>query len=308
MEEALELVSLGGGKPIQILSFFELNEKKIIQLVKHQTVFPLYTLEQAEFLNSIGIKIGQKITVHLKVDVGTSRVGVLPNELKDFIKKISVLKNIFLEGLWSHFSSSEESKPATFLQLKKFRQAYDILKEEGIVIPIRHIACTASTVLYPETHFEAVRVGLGTYGLHPSLKTEKKLSLKPALSLNTKIIQVKKISKGTAVSYGGTWIAKKDTVVATLPIGYFDGIDRKLSNKTFVLVKGVKCPQIGRVCMNLTMVDVTKVKNPKMGDIVTIIGEQNRSRITVEKIAKTMGTINYEVVARINPLIPRIII
>jgi alanine racemase len=107
---------------------------------------------------------------------------------------------------------------------------------------------------------------------------------------------------------GGTWVAKKDTIVATLPIGYFDGVDRKLSNKTFVLVKGVKCPQIGRVCMNLTMVDVTKVKNPKVGDTVKIIGEQNGSPITVEEIAQTITTINYEVVARINPLIPRIII
>jgi alanine racemase len=308
MDEAIKVTNLGGDKPIQILSFFEEDIKKTLYLARRKAVFPIYTIEQAKFLNNIGKKINQKIKVHLKVDVGTSRVGVQVENLKKFYEEIRFLKNIYLEGLWSHFSSSEESKSITIEQLKKFKEADEILKKEGIDIPVKHIACTASTILYPETHFQAVRVGLGTYGLHPSQKTEKIINLEPALSLNTKIIQVKKIKKGTAVSYGRTWVAKKETIVATLPLGYFDGVDRNLSNKLRVLVGGMECPQIGRICMNLIMIDVSRLKNVKVGERVTIIGKQKNKMIHANDIAKLLSTINYEVVTKINPLIPRIVI
>jgi alanine racemase len=184
-------------------------------------------------------------------------------------------------------------------------QVDEDLKKRGIVIPLKHAACTASTILYKTTHLDGVRIGLGCYGLHPSRKTSKKINLKPVLSLNTKIVQIKNVPKNTKVGYGGVWVTKKPTRLAIIPIGYFDGYDRKLSNNVEVIIKNKRCALRGRICMNLSIIDVTNIKNIAVGDRVVLLGKTARQQITADELAQKISTINYEIVTRLNPFLPR---
>jgi alanine racemase len=307
LDEALTLIKNGIKKTIIILSFYELDEQKLTTAIKNKIIFPIYREDQILILNKIAKKIRVKALVHLKIDTGTTRIGILPKQAIFYTKKISQSSNLYLEGIWSHFASSESDPIFTKKQLKLFTQVTKEIEEEGTKTPVKHFACSAATTLHSDTYFNAVRLGLSTYGLYPDEKSKEKISLKSALSLNTKIIQIKIVPTNTAISYGKTYVTKQSAKIAVLPIGYWDGIDRKLSNKGEVLVNGTKCPIRGRVCMNLMMIDVTKVKKVKIGDKATIIGRQNNRIISVDDLARIIGTINYEVVDRINPLIPRII-
>lgn len=307
LSEAIDLLKLSNKyqKSILILSFFDNNEEEIATAVRSGVIFPLYSLEQASILNKIGKRLNKKTRVHIKIDTGASRVGMGVGELLSFIGTIQEqYPFISIEALWSHLASSETNREYTYFQLNRFKKIRELLKQKNIDIPLGHIACTASTVLYPESHFEAVRIGLGIYGIHPSSKTSKKINLKPILSLYTKIIQIKTIKKGTKVGYGGTWVAPHQSTIAILPFGYFDGYDRRFSNKGSVVIRNTHCPVRGRICMNLMMVDVTRLKNIEVGDIVTIIGKGRR----MNELAKEIDTIPYELVSRINPNIPRIYI
>lgn len=307
LDEALLLIKNGIKKPILILSFYELDIKKLKIAVQNGIIFPVYREDQILALNKVGRQLKKRVTIHLKIDTGTTRIGLLPNQALDFAKKISRLSNLYFEGIWSHFASSESDPIFTNKQLIVFNQVVEQIEKEGIVMPIKHFACSAATTLHKNTHFNAVRLGLNTYGLYPDEKSRKNINLKPALSLNTKIVQVKTVPKNTRISYGGTYLTKQSTKIAILPIGYWDGIDRKLSNRGEVIIRGVRCPIRGRVCMNLTMIDVTKVKNVKAGDKCTVIGHQGNVSISVDDLSHLIGTINYEIVDRINPLIPRIV-
>lgn len=307
LDEALELIKNGIKKPIMILSFYELDAEKIRIAIKSKVVFPVYREDQIKFLQNTAKKINSKVRVHLKIDIGTSRLGIFPKDAISFAKKIIGSKNLALEGLWSHFASSETDKELTIKQKRIFEKVVGELEKNNISIQIKHTSCSAATILHRDAHFNAIRLGLSTYGLYPDEKSKKIITLKPALSLNTKIIQVKTVPTNTKISYGGTFVTKKTTLVATLPIGYWDGIDRRMSNNGEVLINGQKCAILGRVCMNLMMVDATKVKNIQVGQTATVIGRQRKLTVTADQIAKNIGTINYEVVDRINPLIKRIV-
>jgi alanine racemase len=306
LDEAIELLQINITKPIFILSFYDLEEKKLVPAIQKGVIFPLYTREQAMLLNRLGKKLHKRVKVHIKVDTGASRVGLLPKEALVFIKEISELPHIELEGLFSHFASSEDDKSFTFLQKERLLKLDQELKEEGIAIPLKHMACTASTILYPETHLDAVRIGLGIYGLYPSEKMKQKINLRPVLSMYTKIVHLKKLPSGTSVGYGRTWFTKRPTTLATIPTGYFDGYDRHLSNNAFVLIQGRRCQVGGRICMNLTMIDVTGLKNIKVGERVTLLGASSKDSVSADELAKHLTTINYEVISKINPLIPRV--
>lgn len=313
-DEALQLIKNHINKPIQILSWFDFDDKILLELANPpaafgrggQVIFPLYTQEQAKILNKIGERAKTKIKTHIKIDIGTSRVGVLVKDAFEFINKVNQLKNIDIEGIWSHLSSSENNREVTQQQLKIFNDALLKLKEAGIDPPYKHLACSAATILYPASRYGAARLGLSVYGLHPSKQTAGKINLKPALSWHTKIIQVKNVPSGTKISYDGSYTANRPTKLAVLPVGYWDGIDRSLSNRGHVLINGYKCPILGRICMNLTMVDVTGLAEVKTGDKVILIGKQKKQKITAENMADWAGTINYEIIDRINPLLPRI--
>ena len=307
LNEALELISNGIKKPVMILSFYELDEKKLKIAIQHKVIFPVYSKDQINCLNKVASRLRTKVAIHLKIDTGTTRVGILPNQAVTFVKKISKLRYLYLEGIWSHFASSESDHAYTQKQLAIFNKVVEVIEKEGTIIPIKHFACSAATALHPVARFNAVRLGLSTYGLYPDKKSKENITLKPALSLNTKIIQVKTVPTNTKVGYGGTYTTKQPTKIAVLPMGYWDGIDRRLSNIGEVIVKGKKCPIRGRICMNLTMIDVTKIKNVKTGDTVTFIGRQGKEYISADEVANKVGTINYELVDRINPQIKRII-
>ena len=307
-DEALQLVQkYKKNKPIQILSFFENDTKKLITLAKNNVIFPIYTKKQLEILSKISEKSRKIIKVHLKIDVGTTRLGLLPRDAVEFAKKITKKRKLHLEGIYSHFSSSEESGEVTQQQLKIFIEFTEELKKYGIDPLIKHLTCTAATILYPKSHFNAIRVGIGIYGLHPSNQTKAKIKLRSSLSLHTTVIQIKKVPSNTKVSYDGTYTTSRPTKIAVLPVGYWDGIDRKLSNRGEVLIRGQHCKILGRVCMNLCVVDVTSIQSAQEGDKATIIGKQKNNIITAEDFAKNAETINYEIVDRINPTIPRIV-
>jgi alanine racemase len=309
LDEALLLRLINIKKPILILSFYEFDIQKISEAIKKGIYFAVYSIKQIEFLNSVGERIGIKCKIHIKIDTGTSRVGFRIDEIESVAKLIHDFKKIDVEGLWSHFSSSESNNKVTIDQNNILEHADNIFIKNNVNIPIKHIACTAATILHPFSRKDAVRVGIGIYGLHPSIKTYPKIDLRPVLSWKTTIIQVKNLKKGDKISYGGTYKMPLSGKIAVLPIGYFDGYNRAWSNKSKVIINGVTCPVRGRVCMNLTMVDVTKVKNCKVGDVAILLGKHGKSEISADNLADlTPDTINYEIVTRINPLLPRIVV
>ncbi len=307
-DEALELIKHSIKKHIMILSFYELEAKKLLILAKKGVIFPLFTLEQAKILNKVGEIAEKAVKVHIKIDTGATRVGILSADIKKFIKDIGILKYLNIEGVWSHFASSEDDEIYTKKQSADFWEVVEILKKEGIDPPLKHMSCSAASINFTLKNFNAIRLGLSLYGLYPDDKSRKKIKLNPALAWKTKIIQVKEIPTGAKIGYGGTFVTKMPTKIAIIPVGYWDGYDRKFSNNSWVLIKGKYCPARGRICMNLTMIDVTHIPEIKAGEIVTLIGEDGKSAISADDLAKWAGTINYEIVDRINPLLPRVMI
>ena len=304
-QEALDLRRQGVKKPILVLSFYDAGE--IADLVKHNVSMAVYDLKQAKSISLAAKKLKKTANIHLKVDTGTSRLGIFLKDVADFTHKLLGLSNIKIEGVFSHFAASEENLDYTFQQDRQFDAVLEELEWRGIS-PVCHIACTASAIVMPETRHCMVRLGIGLYGLWPSEEARKaaKFELKSALSWQTKIIQVKDLPKGANVGYGLTYQTKRPTKLAVLPVGYFDGYDRKLSNLGEVLIGGKRCKVLGRVCMNLIMVDATAVKDVKVGETAILIGKQGEEEITADELAQKIGTINYEVISRINPLIPKV--
>ena len=250
--------------------------------------------------------------LHLKIDTGMSRQGVLVSDLAQFFK--SWPEGLEVEGVYTHFANADNLTDRRYpnLQLSNFKKALNVLNQHGIKPNITHASATTGLLTMPqEAQFDMVRVGIALYGLWPSVEFRKKfknIKIKPALSWKTRIVQIKTIKKGTPVGYGVTERVKKDTKTAILPVGYYDGYFRALSSIGYVLIGGQKCKILGRISMNLMVVDVSNVKNPKVWDEVVLIGQQKKSCITVEELADRIGTISYEIVSRINPLLPRIYI
>ncbi len=259
-------------------------------------------------LNKFAKKIGQKIKFHLKIDTGMGRIGLLPERIEDFINEYKLMGNIICDGIYTHFSSAKEDREYTLYQLKLFNNCYKKLISCGIKPKYLHTANSAATILYPESYFNMIRPGLIIYGLKPFNKVDKYIDIHPVLSLKSKIVFLKILSKGKYISYSKTYVTKKKTKVATVPIGYADGLLRKLSNKGKVLIKGKFCNIIGRVTMDMIMVDVNNVEDVKVGDEVVIIGKQLDKQIFVEDIAALCETINYEIVTLLSQRIPRMIV
>lgn len=334
LSEALFLRKIGIKKPIFILSFWDIRDIHAqIRAIREDIEFPVYTYPQVQILSKIGKRIGKKAKIHLKIDTGTSRIGILPQDALNFALKCLKLPGLTLKGIFTHFAKSEAyNQRYTLLQTKRLKEVaekiisktasnlpFHVLNFTATAVknktefPLVHAACTAATIVDPATHLDMVRIGIGLYGLWPSPETKKlakdlglKIDLRPALTWKTKVIQVKELPAGTPIGYGCTYRCKKKTRIAVLPVGYWDGYDRKLSNCGYVLIQGRRAPVRGRVCMNLTMVEVTKISKVKIGDEVVLIGWQGREEISADEIAQQVGTINYEIVTRINHLLPRI--
>jgi alanine racemase len=382
LDEALTLRQAGITQPILTLGYVPLNRlKEAVEQGIRLTVYNRESIEALGKLQATSYKLqaapsslpppqgngapGDIIPVHLKLETGTNRQGLLPKQALELCRLIKKYPNLHLEGVSSHFANIEDTTDHGYAlaQLQRFNEAVQFLSDNLQITSyklIRHTACSAATILFPETHFDMVRVGIGLYGLWPSKETfisartneaERAAradrydtcynscsrhkaanitgiipvspqgsgapgiipgsqtlapNLLPVLSFKTRIAQIKKIKAGESVGYGLSERVSRGTTLAILPVGYSDGYDRKLSSVGNVLIRGKRCKILGRVSMNMCITDITDVPKAKLEDEVTLIGESGGEKITAEELAQKIGTINYEVVARLNPLLPRV--
>lgn len=308
LDEAIQLREFGIKVPILVLGYTEPSRAEdIINYNITQTVF---SHELAQALSDAAVKLGRQAKIHIKIDTGMSRVGFAPGygAVKDVVR-ISELPGIIIEGLFSHFASADEvDREYTMLQFERFESIVQELNRIGILIPVKHIANSAAIIQYPNLHLNLVRPGVILYGLYPSDEVDKSLiDIRPAMELKAKVVMVKEVEEGTPVSYGRTFVTKRRSRIATLPIGYADGYSRLLSNKGRVLIHGEYAPIVGNICMDQCMVDVTDIKKEvKTGDEAVIFGAQGNNEITVDEIARLCNTINYEIVCLIGKRIPRV--
>lgn len=311
LKEALTARKIEKQKEILILGYLPLNQLEIT--VKNEFSFIVYNLESLQEI--LSLKTNKKAKIYLKIETGLNRQGIKEENLEKFLNLIKKNKDkIVFEGVSTHFANIEDTINPDFAmkQLNNFEKVIQKIEKEGIDIPFKHCAASAAIILYPQTHFNLIRLGISLYGLWPSKEvfslSQRKIVLKPVLTWKTIVAQIKEIKKGETVGYGRTWQAFKKVKIAIIPIGYFDGYDRKLSNVGRVLIKGKFCKVIGRIAMNMFMVDVTNLKNICLEDEVVLIGRMGNNEITAEELAEKTGTINYEIIARINPGLPKIII
>lgn len=316
VDEGLTLRAAGIAAPVLVLGYAPLGALE--EAVRGDLRLTVYNRETVQRLSELAVRLGRAVRLHVKVETGTWRQGVDPRQLAAFVGDIRRRPGLAVEGLSSHFANIEDTTKHDYprRQLAAFRTAVRELEAGGPRIPIKHMSCTASTVLFPEPGFNLARVGIGLYGLWPSKETylsclldrKELLSLEPVLSWKARIAQVKKVPAGADIGYGGTYRTTRPTVLAVVPVGYYDGYDRGLTNAAHVLVKGRRAPVRGRVAMDFFMADVTDVPGVGLEDEVTLLGADGRERITAEDLAALAGTISYEILARINPLIPRIVV
>lgn len=263
----------------------------------------LCTEELANILNQTARRMKRRANVHIKIDTGMGRLGVNLDKAGEFFKKIKHLDHLNLEGIFTHFAMADSDPHFTLEQIRAFNQLVYSLRAEGIRFKLQHVANSMGLIGYPDSHFNLVRPGLMIYGLHP--KSSLRFNLKPVMSLKTRIVFLKKFPKGKGISYGHSYITRKDTTIVNLPIGYGDGYPRNLSNIGPVLIKGKRFTISGRICMDQTMVDVGNLKF-SLGDEAVLIGTQGKEKISAEELARLSGTIPYEIVCGIGARVPRV--
>jgi alanine racemase len=314
IDEALIIRKINGSIPILILGYTTLANLSLP--IENNISFVVYNMESLKKI--VSLKLKKLAKIHLKIETGLNRQGISKNKLPSLLKYIKNHKDSFLlEGAYTHFANVEDTLDPSFAkrQLAEFKKSLKVIKKEGFRPPLIHCAASAGTLLYPETHFSMVRVGFGIYGWWMSIETrvsllaqKRDLDLRPVLTWKSIVAQIKDIDVGESVGYGRSWFATRKTKIAIIPVGYSDGYDRKLSNIGRVIINGVHADVVGRVAMNMIMVDVTDVKKIKLEDEVALLGNKDGLKVSADEIAKKIGTINYEVVSRINPLLPRIIV
>jgi len=295
LEEAIFLRKAGITVPILVLGLTLKPQAE--SLVSYDITPTVCEFEMIEKLSELAVQMNKMAKIHLKVDTGMGRIGIFPDDVLRFIKRIKALKKVEIEGIFTHFSvADEKDKFYTEEQFRKFIEILTILEKEGIKIPIKHVGNSATLLDLPHMWLDMVRPGLAIYGLYPSKEVKKTINLIPAQQFKTKIVFIKELPRGESISYGRTYITKRRMRVASLPVGYADGYNRLLSNQGEVLVRGQRVPIIGRVCMDQCMIDVTNLTQVEIGDEVVLWGRQGEEMITVEEIAQKIRTINYEIV------------
>lgn len=303
--EALLLRKLHPSARIVILSAGMYAHSSL--LVKHDLTPILCSRQMAELLNTAGQELDKKVKVHIKIDTGMGRLGIWHENALDFIKYVSTLPYVQIEGICTHFasvSSSEIDMEFTRKQLNNFISVVEQAARDGIYIPIRHIANSGAVLVFGDSYMDLVRVGISIYGLLPSPEFHSQIPIKPVLSLKSRVAYIKDITAGRTVSYGRTFTAVEKARIATIPIGYSNGYSRALSNKAKVLIKGKRAPVIGIVTMDQIMVDITNIPGVNAGDEVVLIGRQGDEEINATEVAAWAGTIAYEILCKLN--VPRV--
>jgi alanine racemase len=307
-EEGIELRKAQITTPIIVLGGFF---KRQYSYAKEYDLIPvIYNLESAQELSQCARENNSKIPIHVKIDTGMGRLGILPSETKVFFQNLKKLNNLEIEGVLSHLADNNQDNQSglefTQRQAMLFKQQIEQLHQMGIHPHYEHLVNSAAIIDKNPDCFNLVRPGIMLYGAYPAKRFKQLIDLKPVMNLKTKIISLKKVSKGTSISYGRTFKCKRESLIATLPIGYADGYSRFLSNKGEVLIRGTKVPIVGVVCMDMVMVDVTEIQGVTLGDDVVLMGSQGNEHITAEETAEKIGTISYEVFCGISTRVPRI--
>ena len=303
--EGIELRRAGIAAPILILGYSPPWEAEAI--VRHDLTPTITEREVALALARAAASQGKTVPVHVKVDTGMGRFGLLPKEVADFAKGLADFPNLRLEGLYTHFATADEAdKSHTRRQFGLFLDVLKRLEEAGIKVPIRHAANSAATLDLPETHLDMVRCGIAIYGLYPSAEVSHSVPLKPAMSLKSRVARLRTLPAGSCISYGCTYVTSSPTRVALVPVGYGDGYHRLLSNRGQVLICGRRAPILGRVCMDQFVVDVSDIPGVRLDDEVVVFGRQGEEEISAEEVAAWAQTINYEVVTALMPRVTRV--
>ena len=309
-EEAYELRENDITLPILILGHtFPYSYERLIAQEVRFTVFSMDTVEE---LAKEAAKQGKKAKVHIKVDTGMNRIGIMPDdEGFSFVEKVTHMKDIEIEGIFTHFARADEKdKTCAYAQLDRFKTFVErIEKELGLTNLVKDCSNSAGILEMPEANMDVVRAGITLYGLAPSADVDMSVvALQPALSLYSTVVYTKWVPAGSPVSYGGTYVTDRETHIATIPLGYGDGYPRGLSNKGYVLIRGQKAPILGRVCMDQFMVDVTDINGACAGDKVTLIGRDGEEEISANELGDLSGRFNYELVCDLSKRIPRVYI
>lgn len=303
LEEAIELRHAGLSAPILILGCSTLDSAETI--VEAGISSALCDIDFARALSDAAVKLGKNASVHVKVDTGMGRIGVPAVSALEFVRTIVELPGLSLDGIFTHFPSSDEAdRSYTLSQISTFGKVLAGVRHQGIRIPMAHASNSGAILAFPEADFDAVRPGIMIYGLYPSSDVPRSIALREALSLKTRIAFLKEVEPGTTVSYGRTYTANRRARIATLPIGYADGYSRFLSNNGEAAVRGVVVPIVGRVCMDQCLIDVTDVPGVETGDEVTLYGG-GCEKLNLTRIAERIGTVPHELPCALSKRVPR---
>lgn len=308
LNEGIELREKGLKCPILVLGWTPQEDYK--HAIEKDITLTCFNSAEARALNRQGEKASKKAKVHLKIDTGMSRIGLLPNDDNlEVVREIIQCPYLEVEGIFTHLAKADElDKGYSYWQLERFLDFVNKIEEAtGYKIPYKHAANSAAIIDIPQAHLDLVRPGIILYGLPPSQEVNlHKVDLQPAFSLKARISRVEKFPSGTKVSYGGKFTTTGETIIATLPIGYADGYTRLLTNKGEVIFKDGRLPVIGRICMDQCMVDASLYPEIKRGDEVILLGAGEGDSISADELAEKLGTINYEIVCMISPRVPRV--
>lgn len=313
LEEAMQIRNSGVKTPILILGYTPVNMVNV--LADNNISQAAISVNYAAKLSMSAKKSNKNVKVHIKLDTGMNRIGILDQDnfqeklAIDLIKDIINMDSLIVEGLFTHFAVADEGTEGenyTRMQYENFKKVIDDLKKQGIRIPLCHCCNSASIIDYPEMNLDMVRPGIILYGLSPSGKLRHNLDLKPVMQLKSTVSLVKTVASNKRISYGGEFITKHETKIATVPIGYADGYPRCMAGKAKMLIKSQEADILGRICMDQLMLDVTKIDNVQEGDIVTVFGQDKNKYISADKIAKINNTINYEIICLVGKRVPRI--
>ena len=305
LEEGVELRAAGIRSPILVLA--GVYPEQLGEFIQHRLTPAICETEAFKQLEKEARRRGVTLNFHLKVDTGMGRIGLPSAEVERWLPEMGQLESLKLEGLFSHFSQAENVEGSyTQSQLKAFQLVLKRLRSAGYNPPWVHLANSAAVITLPSAHFTMVRPGLMLYGAYPSPVMASQVALKPVLSWRTRVLQLKRVPEGSSISYGQIFVTQRESSIATLPVGYADGYPRLLSNRGEVLIRGQRAPVAGRICMDLTMVDVTDIRGVEQGDEVVLLGAQGKAAISADEMARWAETISYEIFTSISDRVPRI--
>ncbi len=303
-EEGIELREAGIRVPILVLSGF--FESQVEILTRFDLTPVVFDTAHLHLLNRTGEREGRRIGFHLKVDTGMGRLGLLPGEVPSFIAELRSCHHVYLQGVLSHLAEAEDEEGLfSREQLERFEGVIGEIRKGGFNPRYIHIANSAAIFTLPSAMYNLVRPGIMLYGSYPSESLRRRVDLRPLMRLTTRILQVKRVGKGTPISYGREFVTERESLIGVIPIGYGDGFPRSLSNRGWVLVRGRRVPVVGRVCMDLTMIDLTDLGEVGVDEEVVVIGRQGDEEITIEEFSGLSGTISYEAFCRIGSRVPR---